>query len=218
MLKKTLLGFGIVSSLLYVGIDLLAALRFADYHSFTSQAISELGAVGAPTRSMVEPLFAVYGLLLMGFGVGVWALGHRKPALRIIGILLIGIWAVGLLTPPMSVRGTGTISGDLPHIVLTGVIVLFILSAIAVGASLYGRTWRRYSVATILTIVVSGALTGVAAGRLADGQPTPWLGITERINIGAYLLWVVLLAVSLLRDMPPVISISARGGEIRPAA
>ena len=84
-MKKTLLGFGIVSSLLYVGIDLLAALRFADYHSFTSQAISELGAVGAPTRSMVEPLFAVYGLLLMGFGVGVWALGDRKPALRIIG-------------------------------------------------------------------------------------------------------------------------------------
>lgn len=99
----------------------------------------------------------------------------------------------------MYLRGTGGTSGDLPHIVFTGVIVLFILSAIAVGASLYGRRWRRYSWGTLLIILASGALTGVAAGRLAAGQPTPWLGIAERINIGAYLLWVVVLAIALWR-------------------
>jgi hypothetical protein len=39
----------------------------------------------------------------------------------------------------MYLRGSGDTSRDLPHIVLTGVIVLFILLAIALGASLYGR-------------------------------------------------------------------------------
>jgi hypothetical membrane protein len=199
MLKKTLLVCGILSSLLYVAIDGLAAVRYPDYHSYLSQAISELGAIGAPTKAMVDPLFLGYTILIIAFGVGVWASAQWNRALRVIGGLVIGIGAIGLITPPMNLRGTGNISGDLPHIVLTGVIVLFILSAIAAGASLYGRAWRRYSLATIATILVSGGLTGVAARQLAAGHPTPWLGVAERINIGAYLLWVVALAFTLLR-------------------
>ena len=119
--------------------------------------------------------------------------------MHLIAGLLIGIGAVGLITPPMNLRGTGHISGDLPHIALTGVTVLFILLAIAFGAALYGRRWRLYSFATLLTLLVSGAWTGFEATRLAAHQPTPWLGVAERINIGAYLLWVVVQAVTLLR-------------------
>lgn len=199
MLRKALLVCGILSSVLYLGVDTLAALRYPDYHSYTSQAISELGAVGAPTQAMVNPLFLTYSILLIAFGVGVWSSAQGRRAMLLIGAMLIGIGGVGLVTPPMNLRGTGAISGDLPHIVLTGVIVLFILASTTVGASLYGRRWRRYSVATILTLLLSGAITGVAAGQLAAGQPTPWLGVAERIHIGAYLLWVLLLAATLLR-------------------
>ena len=199
MLRKALLVCGILSSVLYVATDALAALRYPDYHSYITQAISELGAVGASTKPMVDPLFLTYNILIIAFGMGVWANAQRKRALRLIGGLLIGIGVVGELTPPMNLRGTGNISGDLPHIILTGVIVLFILSAIVVGASLYGRRWRRYSLATISALLVSGAVTGFAAGELAAGQLTPWLGVAERINIGAYLLWVGALAVTLLR-------------------
>ena len=210
MLGKALLLCGILSSLLYLAIDNLAALRYGYYHSYTSQAISELGAIGSPTKQLVEPLFLAYGILLTAFGVGVWASAHGKRALQLIAGLLIGIAVVGAVTPPMYLRGAGNVSGDLPHIVLTGVIVLFILSAIAVGASLYGRRWRLYSFATFVTLLVSFALTGFEATRLAAGQPTPWLGIIERINIGAYLLWVVILAVTLLRSE---ISIRTKGRE-----
>jgi hypothetical protein len=42
-------------------------------------------------------------------------------------------------------------------------------------------------------------LTGVAGARLAANLPTPWLGVWERINIGAYMVWVVVLAIMLLR-------------------
>ena len=218
MLKKSLLVCGVLSSLLYVGIDTLAALRYGEYHSYLSQAISELGAVGAPTKELVDPLFTTYSVLLLAFAVGVWISAGPRRSLRVIAALLLGIVVVGLVTPPMYLRGTGVISGDLPHIVLTGVIVLFILSAVGVGAALYGRSWRVYSWGTILTLLVSGAFTGVEASRLAAGQPTPMLGIAERINIGAYLLWVLLLAVSLLREKAPPKTDKMVDAEMRPAA
>jgi hypothetical membrane protein len=203
LLRKSLLICGVLSSLLYVGVDALVALRYGDYHSYTSQAISELGAIGAPTKEMVDPLFIAYGVLLIAFSAGVWTSAGRTRALRVIGALLLGIAIVGLVTPPMYLRGTGSVSGDLPHIVLTGVIVLFILSAIGLGASLYGRRWRLYSYATLLILLVSGAWTGFDATRLAAQQPTPWLGVAERINIGAYLLWVLVLAIAILRSKIP---------------
>ncbi|HEU5304369.1 MAG TPA: DUF998 domain-containing protein, partial [Gemmatimonadales bacterium] len=202
---------GVLSSLLYVGIDVLAGMRYGDYHSYASQAISELGAVGSPTKQFVGPLFITYGILIIAFGLGVWTSANRKRALRVIGGLLIGIGAVGLVTPPMNLRGTGNISGDLPHIALMGVIVLFLLVAIAFGASLYGRGWRLYSFATLVTLLVSGAWTGFEATRLAAQQPTPWLGVAERINLGAYLLWVLALAVTLLRFSPPRIHANGAG-------
>jgi len=204
MLRRSLLVAGIISSLLYLGIDSLAALRYESYHSYFSQAISELGAIGAPTEGLVHPLFIAYDLLIIAFGIGVWQERRRHRALGLIGPLLIGIGIVGLVTPPMSLRGTGTPAGDLPHIIFTGVIVLLILTAIALGASLVSGGWRRYSWATLVAIVVTGAWTGVEGARLAAGQPTPWLGLAERINIGLYLLWVLLLAAMLLRTREPI--------------
>ena len=199
MLIRILLACGVLSSLLYVGIDSLAAIRYGAYHSYTSQAISELGAIGAPTKTLVHPLFLIYSVLLILFGLGVWASSHRQGALRAIGSLLVGIGAVGIMTPAMNVRGAGGISDDLPHIVLTGVLVLFILAAVSLGAGLYGRAWQRYSIATMVVLLITGTWTSFEATRLARGQPTPWLGFAERINIGAYLLWVGLLALSRLR-------------------
>jgi hypothetical protein len=195
-----LLICGVLSSLLYVGADVLAAVRYGNYHSFTSQAISELTAVGAPTKPLVSPLFIAYDVLLMAFGVAVWRSPGRKRALQLVGGLLIGIALVSLAWPPMQLRGTGDVSGDVPHIAFAGLIVLLILSAVGIGVSLFGKRFRLYSFATLLTLLVSGALTGLAGSRLAAGQPTPWLGIVERINVGVYLLWVVVLAVTLLRS------------------
>jgi hypothetical protein len=51
----------------------------------------------------------------------------------------------------------------------------------------------------VLTMLVTGVLTGFEARQLAAGEATPWFGLTERISIGAYLLWVLVLAISLLR-------------------
>jgi len=46
------------------------AMRWEGYSS-ASQTVSELSAIGAPTRSLWVPLGAVYTLLVTAFGWGV---------------------------------------------------------------------------------------------------------------------------------------------------
>jgi hypothetical protein len=76
---------------------------------------------------------------------------------------------------------------------------LFIVLAMGFGATLLGRRFRYYSYGTILTLLVFGALPALEIPRIVANQPTPWMGVAERINIYATMLWVVVLAVALLR-------------------
>jgi hypothetical protein len=122
--------------------------------------------------------------------------------LRVTGALLIAYAAIGFSGPTffeMDKRGAGSLAGDTPHIILTGVLVLLLLFAIGVGAFALGARFRVYSLATLLTIIVLGAMTAPYAARLAAGQPTPGFGIVERIHVYASLLWVAVLAVALVR-------------------
>jgi hypothetical protein len=201
MPRRLLLVCGVLSSLVYVSADVLSAILYPGYHSFASRWISELMASGAPTERLVDPLFLLYDLLVMAFGVGVWMSGPRRRV-HITGALLFGLGIIGLLGPTffeMNLRGTGDPAQDVAHIALTMVMVLLILASVGFGASLRGRMFRLYSFATLLIMVVFGVLTSVTARGIATGAPTPWTGLTERVNIGAFLLWIVVLAVSLLR-------------------
>lgn len=201
VVRKILLICGILSSLLYVGTDILAALQWEDY-SYTSQSVSELMAIGAPTRSLVVSLFIIYDVLIIAFGLGVWVTDSRKRALRFTGILLIGYGIVGLVTLlffPMHLRGAEKTISDTMHVTLTGVTVLFILLSIGFGAAMHRKWFRLYSIGTILILLLFGALAALDGPQIAAQLPTPWLGITERINIFAYLFWVLVLAIILLR-------------------
>ena len=197
MLRKSLLVCGALASMLYVGTDVLAAIFYPDYHSFTARVISELMANGAPTERLVDPLFLLYGGLMLAFAVGVW-LSSPRPRVRVTACLLFAIGAIGLTGPTlfeMEVRGSPPSTADVLHIAVTAALVLCILAAVTVGAKLRGPWFRRYSFATLLVMVVFGVLTSFASRGLATGEPTPWLGLLERVNIGAFLLWVAVLSV-----------------------
>ena len=49
-------------------------------------------------------------------------------------------------------------------------------------------------------MIAFGVLTVVGGLHLAANQPTPWLGVYERIMLYAFMLWVAVLAVTLLRE------------------
>src|SRR6266508_2649814 len=187
MLRRVLLGAGIGASLFYVVALVLGPMRWEGYSS-TNQTISELFAVDAPSRPLVVSLLFVSGVLALAFGLGVLWLAGRNRALRVTGWALVIVGVVDQAGPffPM-------------HITLTIVISLLSLLAMAFGAVAFGKRFRVYSVATILTLVAFGATASMQAGALATNEPTPWQGVYERINVAAYLLWMVVLAIILLR-------------------
>src|SRR5215211_3839821 len=105
MTRKILLVCGIVSSLLYVGMNVFVPMRWEGYSS-VSQTVSELSAIGAPTRALWVALAAVYTLLVLAFGCGVWLSAGRNRRLRIVGGLMIASGIIGPFWPPMHLRGT----------------------------------------------------------------------------------------------------------------
>jgi hypothetical protein len=204
MVRKSLLVCGILSSLLYVAMTIFVAMQWEGYSS-ASQTISELSAIDAPTRSLWAVPGAIYTVLVTAFGWGVWKSPGRNRALRIAGGLIVAYGSFGVLWPfaPMHLRetlaaGGGTLS-DTMHLVLASVTVLLMLLAISFAAAAFGARFRVYSIATLVILVAFGALTFLDAPRLAANLPTPWMGVWERINVGVFLLWVVVLATTLLR-------------------
>jgi len=85
------------------------------------------------------------------------------------------------------------------HIALgAGTEILYLL-ALGFAAAALGKQFRLYSIATFVVLLVFGILTFLDAPGIAKNQPTPLIGVWERINIGVFLLWVIVLAIVILR-------------------
>ena len=104
--RKGLLVCGILSSLLYTAMAVFVPMRYDGYSS-ASQTISELSAIGAPTRAPWVVLGIAYTLLVAAFGWGVRASGHDNRPLRVAAGLLVAYGLIGLAWPlaPMHMRG-----------------------------------------------------------------------------------------------------------------
>jgi hypothetical protein len=198
MARKILLVCGILSSMLYVAMNVIAAILYEGYSS-ASQTVSELSAIGAPTRPLWLLLGIPYTLLATAFGWGVWVSAGRNRPLRVVGGLTVAYGVIGIFWPPMHMRGAEFTLTDTMHIVFAMATVLLMLLSIGFGAAAFGKRFRLYSIATIALLVVFGFLTGLQAPRIAATLPTPLVGVWERINIGVFLLWVMTLAIALLR-------------------
>jgi len=50
----------------------------------------------------------------------------------------------------------------------------------------------------MVILLAAGAVTSMDAPKLQANFPTPWMGVWERVNIVAWLLWVAVLSATLL--------------------
>jgi hypothetical protein len=73
---------------------------------------------------------------------------------------------------------------------------------IGVGAFAFGTRFRWYSFATIAAMVVFGGLMSMETPDVSENEPTPWLGIWERIAVEGAILWQAVFATVLLRATP----------------
>lgn len=205
--RKVLLGCGVVAPVLYIAWDIIGSLRYPGY-SWLDQEFSELTAQGAPTRPLMIALVEVpYNLLVLALAVGLWtAAGPKKRAARVAAGALVGYTAFGFVAgtiTPMATREVLAAGEDTPrnafHGPLTLVSDLFLVVGMAFAGQLLGKRFRYYSYATIVTLIVAGVVTSFQIPQMVANQPTPWMGLEERVNIYATMLWVAVLAIGLLR-------------------
>ena len=202
-IRKSLLACGIAASLLYVIANVVTVFIYKDYNPW-SQTVSELSAIGTPSRSRWLLLMVVYSLLLIFFTWGMWLSTAGNRLLRIAAFLLFFYTIIGFFWPPMHQREVLATGGasltDSLHIAFTIATVILMLLAIGLTAKASGKAFGRYSMVTLLVLIVFGVLTALEAPAIQTNQPTPFAGVWERINIAAFLIWMIVLAVMLMKD------------------
>ena len=171
-------------------------------YSTVTLTVSELSAVDAPTRILWVLLVMPYPLIFTAFGWGVLKSSKENRSLKVTGGLIIAYCIFNFYWPPMHMReviasGGGTLSDTL-HLVWAMITLLFMMLLMGFGAAGLGKRFRYYTFATWVVFILFGVLTFMESPGIEANLPTPYIGLWERINIGAFLLWVAVLAIVLL--------------------
>ena len=190
---------GMLAPLVYVfTVALGGALRTG--YSHMAQPVSDLIAAGAPNAWLLDPLFALYNLLTLAFGIGLLLRVQRdaqqeKRATGWAGAFLLlveGCAGLLLLFYPEDGSGmTDAISGTgRLHILLAGVCSMSSMAAILLMGFWFRshprlRGYGTFSFVSVALIFGSGGLT---AFSIANHNPIG--GMLERVTVGGFLLWM----------------------------
>ena len=210
---KALLFCGILSSLWYTCMSLFVPLYYPGYSS-VSYTVSELSAIGAPTRILWVLPGTLYPLLYAAFGWGVLYVSAQSKSLKFLAICILGYSILNLYWPPMHTREAiaagATSLSDTLHIAWTVVTVLLFICTMGLGAAALGKSFRLYTIISIILLMGFGILTSLDTPNLEANLPTPLIGLWERINQYIFFLWVVVLSMQLLSKVsnqkPPSLS------------
>jgi hypothetical protein len=196
-IQKGLVMCGILSSLWYFVINLVVPLFYEGYSHLTF-TVSELSAIAAPTRILWVLFVTLYLLLFAAFGWGVLQFSNKYQRLKIVGGLILLYSLFNLYWPPMHMRGESFSLTDALHIGWASATILLMMIMMAVGATVFDKKFRNYTILSIALLVVFGFLTFLEAPNISTNEPTPTIGIWERINIGIFLVWIIMFASRLL--------------------
>lgn len=202
MSKKFLLICGILSSLHYTAMNIFIPM-FYDGYNVAYHTVSELSAIDAPTRNLWIWLGILYPLLFAAFGWGVLKSANGNRYLRILGIIIITYAVLNIYWPPMHQREVLAAGGktltDTLHLVWAAMTVLFMMLMMGFGAAAFGKRFRIYTIISVVFLFLFGFLTSLDAPNVEANLSTPYAGVWERINIGIFLLWIIVLAIILIK-------------------
>ena len=200
--QRVLLASGIAAPALYAAADIVAGMRWEGY-SFRDQTISELGAIGAPSRVVFSVLLFVVYALMVAFGIGVWKASDGSPRLRTVGGLIVGVGVLALTVgqfAAMRMRGSEQGFAGALHLIEGLVAMLMVFASMGIAATALDRRFRVYTLVTIALVVGFGVWSTSEVSRVEQGLATPWLGVKERLFWYGYQSWYSVLALALLRN------------------
>ncbi len=202
---RLLLICGVLAPLFYVIVnDVVAAALYPGYDRI-SRPVSELSATYAPSRPILMPLLVIFQLLMIAFWIGVWRSAQNNRALRMTTAFMIGFAILGVLAYPFPMKTNEVLGANTIHTIIWGVITpLFMLAGIGASAAAFGKRFRIFALLTLVALFAFSALTSIEAAQVVAGQTVLWFGVVERALIGAWLLWVAVLAITLLRTQSTI--------------
>lgn len=189
-MKRTLLNWlgllGVVSLLSYALAVFLSPLAY-DGYDWLSQAVSDLSAENAPSRTLWNQLSCAYmpcGIVCCT-AVSLSVTGKFNRALRV-GIYLFTVMnfvsAIGYAAFPLTAAGSPEGFQNVMHIVVTAAVVLFSVASlllIAIGG-LRKRTFPPLAVWALI------ALAFMLLGAIGtNALPKEYFGIPERFSVFA---------------------------------
>ena len=201
--KKLLFYGGIFGPIVFLLNDIIGSIITQGYSPIIN-AVSELTQAGSENIYLLSSLFLISAIMLIVFGIGIVAhykYGHSKLLfLGGIFIIILGVFSAlsGTIFPMDPFNGEATFAGTM-HIILTGLnIILIILFIPLIGIGLYKekqcKSFRLYSIITVLIMVIFGGLTSVLMTNDIE-----LLGLFERITIYTYQLWLFILAILFIK-------------------
>lgn len=202
MRNRVLLLSGVLAPPVYVIAVVLGGILRPGYSHIT-QYVSELIESRAPNKALLDPLFAIYNIFTIAFGIGLFlyvrsVTENRKKKVGMAGALVLvaeGIFGfVTIFFPQDPIGGQATSTGTL-HIVLASLSSLTtMLTMLLLGL------WFRvipalrgdglYSFISLSIVFLSG---GLAASTIAN--PGPVNGLIERVTIFGFLQWLFVIGV-----------------------
>jgi hypothetical protein len=200
VILKLLLALGVLAPIYHVVVYEVVAVSVSPGYDPISRPVSELTATYAPTRPVLVPLLVIFDLLIIPFWIGVWRAAETNRALRLTSSLMLGFRALALLAFPFPMVVDEVLGANTIHTIIWGVITpLLMLAGIGASAAAFGKTFRRYAILTLVTLVAFSVSAGIQAAQANAGETVRWFGVTERALIGTWLQWVAVLALVLLR-------------------
>ncbi len=199
-MKLSKLGIcGIISLLSYTAMVIFSPLAYPGYN-WMSMAVSELSAVGAPSKELAGQLNALFGpcALVSVMAVCVAIAGSNTKMFRA-GIYLFAAmeWCcnVGYECFPWASNEAALSFQNIMHIAVTvAVVVLSIVSLIVIAI---GAKKDNQKTIEIWAIISLAAMLGGAAGT--NILPQMVFGIAERISMFSVVVFNAILGMELLR-------------------
>jgi len=182
--------FGIAAAGVYAFAVTLGGFLWQSYNPI-SQAISELIMTTSPNQLIMQPLFWLYNVLLLIFSIGFfWWASNRALKTAAVALFLVAFSGVMMLLFPQGVIGEALTTTGLLHLIFAGIAALATL--VTMFACVLGfkqlagyKNLMIVSLALGLVILINGPMTAIAPTAFPQ-----FFGLTERVTIGAFVLWL----------------------------
>lgn len=206
-MKRTRINYlgllGIISLLSYTAAVIFAPIAYPDY-DWLSQAVSDLSAETAPSKTLWNQLSALYmpcGIVCCT--VSCIAVSRKYNKVLRLGVYLFTLmnWitAVGYTMFPLTDAGTPDGFQNIMHLIVTGVVV--VLSIVSLALMICGGYFQREC--RSLGLWAGMALLLMVLGALGVNLlPDEYFGLAERFSTFAAIGFNTVLGIYLYNDFP----------------